>query len=180
MGSQFIPNSIPRNIIIMKFLVVLSLVASAIAPPIAVTPDVAKATEEHLAAHAAAAAGEHAALAPAAVVNAYLDDAADVAAAKAEFQKAFDLYASGAVPLPTAPVFAPAATVAAAAPVAPVAAPLYNGFYGFPHLNAYGGYGTSPALMPDILILVILMLVGDQLSLPQQLRQPNKPFTKKN
>merc|ERR1739845_265696 len=116
-----------------KFLVVLSLVASAIASPIAVTPDVAKATEEHLAAHAAAAAGEHAALAPAAVVNAYLDDAADVAAAKAEFQKAFDLHASGAVPLPVAPVFAPAATVAA---------PLYNGFYGFPHLNAYGGYGT--------------------------------------
>merc|ERR1711863_48821 len=110
--------------------------------PIAVTPDVAKATEEHLAAHAAAAAGEHAALAPAAVVNSYLDDAEDVAAAKAEFQKAFDLYASGAVPLPTAPVFAPAATVAAAAPVATVAAPLYNGFYGFPHLNAYGGYGT--------------------------------------
>merc|ERR1739845_124941 len=119
-----------------KFLVVLSLVASAIASPIAVTPDVAKATEEHLAAHAAAAAGEHAALAPAAVVNAYLDDAADVAAAKAEFQKAFDLHASGAVPLPVAPVFAPAATVAS------VAAPLYNGFYGFPHLNAYGGYGT--------------------------------------
>merc|ERR1739845_166870 len=141
MGSQFIPNSIPRNIIIMKFLVVLSLVASAIASPIAVTPDVAKATEEHLAAHAAAA-GEHAALAPAAVVNAYLDDAADVAAAKAEFQKAFDLHASGAVPLPVAPVFAPAATVASAAPVATVAAPLYNGFYGFPHLNAYGGYGT--------------------------------------
>merc|ERR1739849_19320 len=136
MGSQFIPNSIPRNIIIMKFLVVLSLVASAIAPPIAVTPDVAKATEEHLAAHAAAAAGEHAALAPAAVVNAYLDDAADVAAAKAEFQKAFDLHASGAVPLPVAPTFASAATVAT------VAAPLYNGFYGFPHLNAYGGYGT--------------------------------------
>merc|ERR1712038_945976 len=140
MGSQFIPNSIPRNIIIMKFLVVLSLVASAIASPIAVTPDVAKATEEHLAAHAAAAAGEHAALAPAAVVNAYLDDAEDVAAAKAEFQKAFDLHASGAVPLPVAPVFAPAATAATVAATIP--APLYNGFYGFPHLNAYGGYGT--------------------------------------
>ena len=114
--------------------------ASAIASPIAVTPDVAKATEEHLAAHAAAAAGEHAALAPAAVVNSYLDDAEDVAAAKAEFQKAFDLYASGGVALPVAPVFAPAATAATVAATIP--APLYNGFYGFPHLNTYGGYGT--------------------------------------
>merc|ERR1712061_691173 len=141
MGSQFSTNSIPSNIIvIMKFLVVLSLVASAFASPIDLTPEVAKATEEHLAAHAAATAGEHAALAPAAVVNAYLDDAADVAAAKAEFQKAFDLYASGSVPAPVAPVFAPAATAATVAATIP--APLYNGFYGFPHLNAYGGYGT--------------------------------------
>ena len=118
--------------------------ASAIASPIAVTPDVAKATEEHLAAHAAATAGEHAALAPAVVATAYLDDDAAVAAAKAEFQKVFDAYTAGTVPLPVAPIFAPAPTVAAAAPVAPaaVAAPLYNGFYGFPGLNNYGGYGT--------------------------------------
>merc|ERR1712020_520393 len=34
-------------------------------------------------------------------------------------------------------------------------------------------------ITPDILMLVILMLVGDLLSLPQQLRKPNKPFTKK-
>merc|ERR1712045_861743 len=106
MGSQFIPNSIPRNIIIMKFLVVLSLVASALASPIAVTPDVAKATEEHLAAHAAATAGEHAALAPAPVVAAYLDDAEEVAAAKAEFQKYFDAAAAGTPIVPALPVAA--------------------------------------------------------------------------
>ena len=119
--------------------------ASAIASPIAVTPDVAKATEEHLAAHAAATAGEHAALAPAVVATAYLDDDAAVAAAKAEFQKVFDAYTAGTVPLPVAPIFAPAPTVAAAAPVAPaaVAAPFsygyYPGAYGF---GGYGGYGT--------------------------------------
>merc|ERR1711899_524882 len=100
MGTQFTPNSIPSNIVIMKFLVVLSLVASEFASPIDLTPEVAKATEEHLAAHAAATAGEHAALAPvqgAAIAvqgdaitvqgpSVYLDDAEDVAAAKAEFE----------------------------------------------------------------------------------------------
>merc|ERR1711863_70703 len=34
-------------------------------------------------------------------------------------------------------------------------------------------------ITPDILMLVTLMLVGALLSLPQQLRKPNKPFTKK-
>ena len=112
--------------------------ASAIASPIAVTPDVAKATEEHLAAHAAATAGEHAALAPAPVATAYIDDEEAVALARAEFQKVFDAIAAGThvVPAPVAPVFAPAATVAPA----PVAAPFYNGYY--PGVYGYGGYGT--------------------------------------
>merc|ERR1711881_805756 len=109
MGTQFTPNSIPRNIIIiMKFLIGLSLVAVAVAVPIELTPEVATATKEHLAAHAAALKGEHAALAPVqgpalyladdaevAAAKPYLADTADVAAAKAEFQKYFDAAAAG-------------------------------------------------------------------------------------
>merc|ERR1712029_807417 len=83
MGTQFTPNSIPRNIIIiMKFLAGLALAAAASAVPIELTPDVATATKEHLAAHAAAMKGEHAALAPVQGPAFYLADAADVAAAK--------------------------------------------------------------------------------------------------
>merc|ERR1712149_97916 len=130
MGTQFTPNSIPRNIIIMKFLIGLSLVAVAVAVPIELTPEVATATKEHLAAHAAALLGEHAKLAPvqgpalyladdAAVAAAkpylvdaadvaaakpYLADTADVAAAKAEFQKYFDAAAAGT---PLTPVTVP-------------------------------------------------------------------------
>merc|ERR1712223_2229939 len=104
MGTQFTPNSIPRNIIIiMKFLVVLSLVASAFASPIEVTPEVADATAAHLAAHAAATAGEHAALAPAAVATSYLSDAEDVAAAKAEFEKLFKAAEAGTPIIPALP-----------------------------------------------------------------------------
>merc|ERR1712066_658728 len=130
MGTQFTPNSIPRNIIIMKFLIGLSLVAVAVAVPIGHTPEVLEATKQHLAAHAAALRGEHASLAPvqgaawyladdAAVAAAkpyladaadvaaakpYLADTADVAAAKAEFQKYFDAAAAGT---PLTPVTVP-------------------------------------------------------------------------
>merc|ERR1712098_106808 len=117
MGTQFTPNSIPRNIIIiMKFLAGLALAAAASAVPIELTPEVAMATKEHLAAHAAAMKGEHAALAPVqgpafylahhadvaaakpyladtaevAAAKPYLADTADVAAAKVEFKKYFD------------------------------------------------------------------------------------------
>merc|ERR1712064_191198 len=128
--TQFTPNNIPRNIIIMKFLIGLSLVAISVAVPIELTPEVAEATKEHLAAHAAALLGEHAKLAPvqgpalyladdAAVAAAkpyladtaevlaakpYLADAVEVAAAKAEFQKYFDAAAAGT---PLTPVTVP-------------------------------------------------------------------------
>merc|ERR1711981_1291841 len=109
MGTQFTPNSIPRNIIIIvKFLIGLCLVAVAAAVPIELTPEVAQATKEHLTAHAAALKGEHALLAPvqgpafyladdAAVAAAkpYLADTAEVVAAKAQFQKYFDAAAAG-------------------------------------------------------------------------------------
>merc|ERR1712018_685299 len=141
MGTQFTPNSIPRNIIIiMKFLVVLSLVASAIASPIEVTPEVAEATAAHLAAHAAATAGEHAALAPAAVATSYLADAEDVAAAKAEFEKLFKAAEAGTpiIPaLPAAPVVQ--ATLPAALPAN------YYGLNGYP-LNYLPFQLTAPAV----------------------------------
>merc|ERR1712020_162820 len=122
MGTQFTPNSIPRNIIIMKFLIGLSLVAVAVAVPIELTPEVATATKEHLAAHAAALKGEHAALAPVqgaafyladtvdvAAAKPYLADAADVAAAKPSLADAPDVAAAK-------PYLADAADVAAAKP----------------------------------------------------------------
>merc|ERR1712141_23712 len=146
--TQFTPNSIPSNIVIMKFLVVLSLVASAFASPIDLTPEVAKATEEHLAAHAAATAGEHAALAPvqgAAIAvqgdaitvqgpSVCLDDAEDVAAAKAEFEKLFKAAEAGTPIVPALPI-------APVAPVAPAVLP-YGGYYGN-YLGGYHGLGYN-------------------------------------
>merc|ERR1712064_79437 len=104
--TQFTPNNIPRNIIIMKFLIGLSLVAIAVAVPIELTPEVAEATKEHLAAHAAALLGEHAKLAPvqgpalyladdaAAAAKPYLADTAEVLAAKPYLADAPDVAAA--------------------------------------------------------------------------------------
>merc|ERR1712064_159628 len=107
--TQFTPNNIPRNIIIMKFLIGLSLVAIAVAVPIELTPEVAEATKEHLAAHAAALLGEHAKLAPVQGPSLYLADAPDVAAAKPYLADAPDVAAAK-------PYLADAADVAAAKP----------------------------------------------------------------
>merc|ERR1712227_599475 len=168
MGTQFTPNSIPRNIIIiMKFLIGLSLVAVAVAVPIELTPEVATATKEHLAAHAAALKGEHAALAPVqgptfyladtpdvaaakpyladaadvAAAKPYLADTADVAAAKVEFQKYFDAAAAGTpltpVTVPVAPVVVPKLVVPQVAAPAKVAAPIVS--YTIPS-TYYAGY----------------------------------------
>merc|ERR1711990_1013537 len=109
MGTQFTPNSIPRNIIIiMKFLAGLALAAAASAVPIELTPEVAMATKDHLAAHAAAMKGEHAALAPVQGPAFYLADAADVAAAKP--------YLADTAEVAPKPYLADAADVAAAKP----------------------------------------------------------------
>merc|ERR1712018_10319 len=123
MGTQFTPNSIPRNIIIiMKFLIGFTLVAVAAAVPIELTPEVATATKEHLAAHAAAMKGEHAALAPVQGPAFYLADAADVAAAKpyladtAEVAAAKPYLADAPDVAAAKPYLADAADVAAAKP----------------------------------------------------------------
>merc|ERR1712064_139258 len=107
--TQFTPNNIPRNIIIMKFLIGLSLVAIAVAVPIELTPEVAEATKEHLAAHAAALLGEHAKLAPVQGPALYLADDAAVAAAK-------PYLADTAEVLAAKPYLADAPDVAAAKP----------------------------------------------------------------
>ena len=123
--------------------------AVAVAVPIELTPEVAQATKEHLAAHAAASAGEHAALAPVqgpafyladdvavaaakpyvkdtdevAAAKPYVKDTDEVAAAKVEFKKYFDAAAAGTPLTPvTLPVVAPVAP--AVAPVAPAVAPV--------------------------------------------------------
>merc|ERR1711997_742426 len=172
MGTQFTPNSIPRNIIIiMKFLIGLSLVAVAVAVPIELSPEVATATKEHLAAHAAALKGEHAALAPGqgaafyladtadvAAAKPYLADTADVAAAKVEFQKYFDAAAAGTpltpVTVPVAPVVVPKLVVPHVAAPAKVAAPIvsytipstyYAGYYPYHYTYPYhyANYGLG-------------------------------------
>ena len=78
--------------------------AVAAAVPLEDTDEVKAAKAEFAAAFAAAEAGEHAALRPAAVATAYLADLPDVAEAKAAFQAVFDKYAAGEVALPVAPV----------------------------------------------------------------------------
>merc|ERR1712018_1086683 len=150
-------------IIIMKFLIGLSLVAVAVAVPIELTPEVATATKEHLAAHAAALKGEHAALAPVqgpafyladtadvAAAKPYLADTADVAAAKVEFQKYFDAAAAGTpltpVTVPVAPVVVPKVEpVKVAAPVVSYTVPAtyYAGYYPYHYSYPYH-YASYP------------------------------------
>ena len=122
----------------------------------------AAAKEAFMAAFKAAEAGEHAALAPAAVATAYLADEPEVAAAKAEFQKVFDSYANGEVALPVAPVHEVPAPVAPVAPVVSYAAypHYYNhlaynnlaynayGYHGYPYGYAHAGYPYGYAGYP--------------------------------
>merc|ERR1711970_1559144 len=121
---------------------------------------------EFQAAFEAAAAGEHAKLAPVnndvqaeQIPNAYLDDDEDVAAAKAAFQAAFDDVVAGGLaakqaPAPVHVLPAPAPLVAApvAAPVVAAPAIAYAGLhhaaypYAINHLGyaGYAGYAGYP------------------------------------
>merc|ERR1712228_779102 len=176
MGSQFIPNSIPRNIIIMKFLIGLSLVAIAVAAPLELTPEVAEATKMHLAAHAAATKGEHAMLAPVqgpafyladtaevAAAKPYLADSADVAAAKpyvadtvevaaakAEFQKYFDAAAAGAILPPVTYTVPEAPVVPAVKPVATVPYHYQPITYGYPYVVPHVASHVVPYVFPHV------------------------------
>lgn len=93
----------------MKFLIGLSLVAIAVAVPIELTPEVAQATKEHLAAHAAATLGEHAKLAPVQGPALFLADDLAVAAAKPYLADTVEVLAAK-------PYLADAPEVAAAKP----------------------------------------------------------------
>merc|ERR1711981_1053577 len=147
------------EIIIMKAFIFATVLAVAAAVPLEDTDEVKAAKAEFAAAFAAAEAGEHAALRPAAVATAYLADLPDVAEAKAAFQAVFDKYAAGEVALPVAPVHEVAPVVAApgVAPVA-VAAPYFNNYYGaYPYAHAgyahagyaHAGYPYAHAAYPS-------------------------------
>merc|ERR1712156_398334 len=96
---------------------------------------------------AVAEAGEHAALAPAAVATVYLADLPEVAEAKDAFRVVFDKYANGEVALPVAPVHEVAPVAAAPVAVAaPVVAPYLHAAY--PYAHAYAGYPYAHAAYP--------------------------------
>merc|ERR1712241_841856 len=143
------------EIIIMKAFIFATVLAVAVAVPLEDTEEVKAAKAEFAAAFAAAEAGEHIALRPAAVASAYLADLPDVAEAKAAFQAVFDKYAAGEVALPVAPVHevAPVVAAPAVAPVA-VAAPYWNNYYGgYPYAHAgypyaHAGYPYAHAAYP--------------------------------
>merc|ERR1712136_595239 len=129
---------------------------------------VAMATKEHLAAHAAAMKGEHAALAPVQGPAFYLADAADVAAAKPYLADAADVAAAkpyladaAAAGTPLTPVTVPVANVVVpkvepvkvAAPVVSYTVPTayYGGYYpyhySYPyHYAAYPYYTGLPVV----------------------------------
>merc|ERR1719343_1415710 len=119
-GSQLF--EITFHLLLNHFQILASFLAVAAALPIEDTAEVAAAKAEFNAAFAAAA-GEHAALAPvnadtqaAQIAAEYLADAEEVAAAKAAFQAAFDDAATGGLAAKQAP--APVHAIPAPAPLA--------------------------------------------------------------
>merc|ERR1712212_1106175 len=116
------------------------------ASPLEDTPEVAAAKAEFQAAFEAAAAGEHANLAPVnndvqaeQIPNAYLDD--DVAAAKAAFQAAFDDVVAGGLAAKQAP--APVPEAAPISTITPFIHSPLNYPLGYPLGLQYGGYPYS-------------------------------------
>merc|ERR1711944_5093 len=137
----------------MLRLVFVIAVATAAPQYLEDTPEVAEAKAAFQAAFDAAAAGEHAALAPVnndvqaeQIPESYLDDLEDVAAAKAAFQAAFDDAEAGGLAAKQEP--APAHVIAAPAPLAAIAAPaVYHAGYPLTALNAvpFGVHGLGYA-----------------------------------
>merc|ERR1712083_1228701 len=124
----------------MLFLALAVSLTVAAPSPLEDTPEVAAAKAEF----EAAAAGEHAKLAPVnndvqaeQIPNAYLDDDEDVAAAKAAFQAAFDdVVAGGQAPAP----------VQKAAPISTITPFIHSPLnypLGYPLGLQYGGYPYS-------------------------------------
>lgn len=137
----------------MKFLIVLSLACAALAAPLEDTDEVKAAKATFQAAFDAAEKGEHAALAPAPVAEAYLADSPDVALVKANFINQYNaidaalaqplwaynsiypyaaysapvVYNAPAVVSTTNVVSAPAVV---SAPTGYVASPYWPGYYG--------------------------------------------------
>merc|ERR1711978_407092 len=149
-----------KGLKVINMLKLVFVVALASAAPLEDTPEVAEAKAAFKAAFDAAAAGEHAGLAPVnndiqaeQIAAAYLDDVEEVAAAKAAFTAAFDDAAAGGLaakqePAPVHVVAAPEPlAVAAPAPVAPLVHTLPVGLpYGL-HYGAYP-YGLVNTTLP--------------------------------
>merc|ERR1712130_1024692 len=102
------------------------------------TPEVAEAKAAFQAAFDAAAAGEHAALAPVnndvqaeQIPESFLDDLEDVAAAKAAFKAAFDDAEAGGLAAKQAPAVAP---IPAAVPVTYSNIPAVYPYYAYNHI----------------------------------------------
>merc|ERR1712190_668952 len=122
-------DSLEANVVMFRLVFVVA-VAAAAPNFLEDTTEVALAKAEFQAAFDAAAAGEHAALAPVnndvqaeQIPDQFLDDAEDVAAAKAEFLSAFEAAAAGGLSDLQAP--APVHEIPLAAPApAPVPAPV--------------------------------------------------------
>merc|ERR1719420_1443195 len=132
----------------VKMFKLIFVVAVAAAAPLDDTPEVAAAKAEFQAAFDAAAAGEHAALAPVnndiqaeQIASAYLDDVEEVAA----FKAAFDDAAAGGLAAKQEPAPVHVVAAPAAAPVAPVVHTLP---VGYPYGLHYGAYPYAAAALP--------------------------------
>merc|ERR1711976_289971 len=133
-----------KGLKVINMLRLVFVVAFASAAPLEDTPEVAEAKAAFKAAFDAAAAGEHAALAPVnndiqaeQIAAAYLDDLEEVVAAKAAFKAAFDDAAAGGL----AAKQAPAPVHVLPEPVAaPTVVPAAINYANIPAVYPYFGY----------------------------------------
>merc|ERR1712002_168119 len=141
--------------LLVKMFKLVFVVAVAAAAPLDDTPEVAAAKAEFQAAFDAAAAGEHAALAPVnndvqaeQIAAAYLDDLEEVVAAKAAFKAAFDDAAAGGLAAKQAPAPVHVLPEPVAAPaIAPAVVPAAINYANIPAVYPYFGYNhVLPAL----------------------------------
>merc|ERR1712018_49798 len=145
-----------KGLKVINMLKLVFVVALASAAPLEDTPEVAEAKAAFKAAFDAAAAGEHAALAPVnndvqaeQIAAAYLDDLEEVVAAKAAFKAAFDDAAAGGLAAKQAPAPVHVLPEAVAAPVvAPTVVPAAINYANIPAVYPYFGYNHVLPQLP--------------------------------
>merc|ERR1711893_535979 len=134
-----------KGLKVINMLRLVFVVAFASAAPLEDTPEVAEAKAAFKAAFDAAAAGEHAALAP---VNNDVQ-AEEVAAAKAAFKAAFDDAAAGGLAAKQAPAPVHVLPEPVAAPVAaPTVVPAAINYANIPAVYPYFGYNHVLPQLP--------------------------------